>query len=175
MYTAWVIWGHLVLQCKYVYVTSTPQYLYHPSVLLKAQANEFDPTTIEYVCPRASVFYNCSFYTDARFLNLTWHITYPQQTPVSIMYDHQSAVNYTQPFSSTIQSSLKRYRANEYIESLLSLEFGNDSVGPTVQCSVDTIPTAQLSLILYQGREATGIYAWCLPFCLFFLHKHEYQ
>lgn len=105
---------------------------------------------IDIVCPRAVVFYNCSFYTDSRVLTLTWHITYPEQAPVTIMYDHQSTVDSTQTFSNNIQSSLTRYRTNEYVESLMSLEFRVD-IGPTVQCTVDTL-TSELSLPVHPGK-----------------------
>lgn len=122
------------------------------SALLKARVIKLNAPIIDVVCPHETVQYNCSFRTDSRDLSLVWKITYPEQVPVAISYNETSTVNDIQDFGNSIQSSLTRYVANVYIESIMSLEFLNNR-GPIVQCIVSNLPPEELNLTVYQGRS----------------------
>lgn len=99
------------------------------------------------VCPHLIVHYNCSFNTATDSLSSTWRITFRDQQPVTISYNHRSTVNDVQIFNG-IQSYLARYRRTEYIESVVSFEVFKDV---TIQCAVNDVLIVDANLSVFQG------------------------
>ena len=108
-------------------------------------------TSVEIMCPTVPVDYNCSFQAYNKTLSLVWQITYIREPTVTITYNRTFSLNNIVQFSSGIQASVTKYRANRYIESILSVEFPPGSSGASVRCAVSTIPQSQLDVIIYEG------------------------
>jgi hypothetical protein len=107
--------------------------------------------TVERICPREAISYNCSFHARSEPMELRWEIRFPRQLPTTISYDGNSNVNDIQSYGDGIRSSITQHRENEYIESVLILELSSNT-GPVVKCITnDLLPTESI-IPVYQGR-----------------------
>ena len=106
--------------------------------------------TVERLCPRQAVLYNCSFQAQMEPMQLTWNVMFPGKQGLTITYQGNSMVNDIQTFGTGVQSSLTRHRQNEYIESVLILELSSD-IGPSVRCTINDLQPVELNLPVSQG------------------------
>ena len=72
-------------------------------------------------CPGDTISYNCSINSNSKDLHLTWRVNFPDRAPIQIMYDNSSALNRTDHLDRNISTTLTKYIANEYIESVITL------------------------------------------------------
>ena len=120
---------------------------------LKAQRGS---TVITITCPQWNLDYNCSFLAASGQLNLTWQITFPNENPVTISLDENSFVGIYMDAGGLGQVALTRHvrssrNSDSYIESILALSQPS-SRKPLVQCTVNSMPTTDLVVPIYQGN-----------------------
>jgi hypothetical protein len=84
-----------------------------------------------------------------------WQIVYLGKPPVFILYNRTSALNNVEDFAYNIQSVLTKYRANEYIESMMSLNLLLDTPAPNVSCTIANLLMEQVTVPVYDGKFMT--------------------
>ena len=113
--------------------------LHVASVTLSPLERNITRTDIE--CPGDLIPYNCSVLSNSEEVQLTWEVTFPDQTCFSITYDNSFMPNTTDDLGANITSVLARYTSDEYIESLLVVTvLKNASMnGTLVKCRSETL------------------------------------
>jgi hypothetical protein len=123
------------------------------SILLVLLTTQLDNgTSVEGICPREPVHYNCSVHADVP-LELTWTVTFHHQMPITISYNGSYDINNTHTFSNGIRSALTRYFPYEYVESTLSFELSVHDIVPAVKCTISDLPAVEVNLVAYKGKN----------------------
>jgi hypothetical protein len=123
--------------------------MYQFSALVRIYGN--DMATVERICPREPIYYNCSFHAHSEPMELTWEVAFPSELPTVIHYDGDSSVGDIRTFGSGIRASLTKHRENSYIESVLILELDSNT-GPVVGCIAnDLVLPTELNIPVFQG------------------------
>ena len=109
------------------------------SVTLSPLERNITRTDIE--CPGDLIPYNCSVLSNSEEVQLTWEVTFPDQTHFNITYNNSSMPNTTDDLGANITSVLTRYTSDEYIESLLVITvLKNASMnGTQVECRSEAL------------------------------------
>ena len=92
-------------------------------------------------CPGDTISYNCSILSNSETIHLIWTITLPGQASINITYDSTSTLNNNDIMGANINTILKEYRRDEYIESILTLTVLSDIVldGSMIGCSISDL------------------------------------
>ena len=70
-------------------------------------------------CPGDIISYNCSIESNSEEIQLTWHVTIPEQMLVDVTFSNLSAS--VTPLTSYISTSVTGFESEQYIHSYLEI------------------------------------------------------
>ncbi len=89
-------------------------------------------------CPGDTVPYNCSIQSNSETLLLLWHVTFPGQMPLTIVYNDTDNMTRQNGY---VSASLTSYTRDEYIESILTITVQPETSTEhlVLQCSIEDL------------------------------------
>ena len=89
-------------------------------------------------CPGDTISYNCSIVSNAIYLRLTWVVTFPGLSPITLTYGADSTLDVKDLLDMNISTTLTEFRASEYIESVIELTVfrGIEMNTTLLECSI---------------------------------------
>ena len=87
-------------------------------------------------CPQDTIPYNCSIQSNSETVQLTWHVTIPNMTSITITYFNNT--NQQDSLTSHISTSVTGFQRDEYIHSVLEVTVytGIPTDAIMLQCSI---------------------------------------
>lgn len=79
-------------------------------------------------CPGDIVYYRCIITTNSESPQLTWVITLPERTPLSITYRGASSCSSVDRLNDFISTSIDNFTGDSLIESTLTMELQTSSI-----------------------------------------------
>lgn len=103
-------------------------------------------------CPGDSVTYNCSIVSNTEYLHLIWTVIFPDEMPVTVIYDGLSLVGNVNNLDYNITSTLITIR-EEYIESIIKINLLSNvsQDNSLIECSIEDLANESMILNLEQS------------------------
>ena len=101
-------------------------------------------------CPGDIISYVCSVHSNSENVQLKWHILFPRQSPIEILYDHASTTNIADTLKLGVETTLTNFTRDNYIESLLELTIikGVPINGTEIECSSENLNSVRIEVLV---------------------------